>query len=134
MPCWRLKASEEGKSTMKTKTPGQKYRVVQDVRSNYIHLNAQVRDIIFQLEFGYGYSASENQLTHRANRQPPFLDAIGITGRIDFTIDKAIMERIRSDRKQRDTFSDYRRLVESFGFTLERGYKKMKDVVIRDRI
>jgi len=133
MPCWRLTVSQEGKKKLKTKTPGQKYRSTTDAQGNYARKNALVRDIIFQLEYRYGYSATENQLTYRADRQPPFVDATGIIGEIDYTYDRDIIDKINDERKVRNTFEDYRRVLEGFGFSLERGYKKMKVVVIRDK-
>ena len=134
MPCWRVTVSEEGKEKLKTRTPGQKYRSTQDPEGNYTRWNAEVRDIIFQLEIRYGYSATGNRLTYRADRQPPFIDATGITGEIDYTYDHKTMERINSENKLRNTFDDYRHVLEALGFKLERGYKKMKVVVIRDRV
>ena len=134
MPCWRLTATKRGKEKLKTRTPGQNYKSTQNARGNYTHTNAQVRDIIFQLELRYGYSATENKLTYRADRHPPFIDATGITYEIDYTYDGAIIDKINNEMRMRDTFDDYRRVLEGFGFNLERGYKKMKVVVIRDRV
>ena len=134
MPCWRLIATEEGKENLKTKTPGQKYKSTQDAQGDYVHRNAEVRDIIFQLELRYGYSATENQFTYRADRHPPFIDATGIEGEIDYTYNRAIIDKINDESKVRNTFDDYRRVLEGFGFRLERGYKKMKVVVIRDKV
>ncbi|MDZ7650260.1 MAG: hypothetical protein U5K54_25740 [Cytophagales bacterium] len=84
MPCWELTVPERNKERLKTKTPGAPYKRVVDYSGTIRTTNAQVRDIIFQLENRFGNSPLGN-LTHHPEKQPPFIHgATGITGDIDY--------------------------------------------------
>jgi thiol-disulfide isomerase/thioredoxin len=132
MPYWKLTVSSEAKAKLQTRTPGAAYRIERDDNGTVHKTNAQVRDLIFQLEIKYGYSMRGN-LVHHPDKQPPFIDATGITGKIDYSYDADLMKRLIRERKYMNNFEAYRKWLSQIGFNLERSYKKMKVVVIRDQ-
>jgi len=132
MPCWKLIASDKTKESLKTKTPGDKYRFYVDEKGDQVFKNAQVRDIIFQLEILYGCSGNA-LLKYRPDKQPPFIDETGITEKIDYVYDGRLLKEINDNRRTSNTFELYRSLLKKVGLDLVPGKKMMKVVVIRDR-
>lgn len=131
MPCWELRVAEENKRRLLTKYPGQPYKRTINENGRVQITNAQVRDIIFQLESRFGYSPLGN-LKHHPDKQPPFFDSTGIIGGIDYAYDEAFATRLLEEKNIRDTFPDYKKWLEEIGFELKRSERKMKVVVIRD--
>jgi thiol-disulfide isomerase/thioredoxin len=134
MPCWLLITSDKNKKKLLAKSPGQT-RSHEDNLGNYHYFNGQMRDIIFQLEIKYGYGP-EGALVFHPNRQPPFIDASGITGQIDYTITAPFAKRILEQYSGGEafTFDDYREMLQSIGIELVRDQRKMKVVIIRDKV
>lgn len=131
MPCWELRVAEKNKRRLLTKYPGQPYKRTINENGRVQITNAQVRDIIFQLESRFGYSPLGN-LKHHPDKQPPFFDSTGIIGGIDYAYDEAFATRLLEEKNIRDTFPDYKKWLEEIGFELKRSERKMKVVVIRD--
>jgi thiol-disulfide isomerase/thioredoxin len=131
MPCWELMVPEKNRKKLITKTPGNPYK--RTVNSDGITkiTNAQVRDIIFQLENRFGNSSLGNLIPH-PGKQPPFIDATGIIGDIDYSYNEAFYTKLLEDKNIRDTFSDYKKWLEEIGFELKRSQRKMRVVVVRD--
>lgn len=134
MPCWYLKASKKVRSALKSREVDGKYEMLEDGEGNAIFRNAEVRDLIFQLEIRYGYSGN-GYLTHVPGRQPPFVDATEITGNIDYTYPAEFATKLRNevDGGPPFTFEDYKAMLEHIGFQLIKGKKQMKVIVIRDK-
>jgi thiol-disulfide isomerase/thioredoxin len=132
MPVWRLTRLRDTKSFGSINIKDNAYRAKKVGNIMEIE-NAEVRDIIFQLEIKYGYSF-EGHLVFHPDKQPPFIDATGIKGKINYSYNIEVLNQISEDSKTRNTFEDYKAVVRAMGFDLVRGTKQMKVVVIRDRI
>lgn len=134
MPCWYLKASPETKAKLKSKVPDGKYKMYEDEESNGYFKNAEVRDIIFQLEIRYGCTNS-GALVHSPDLQPPFIDATGIIGNIDYTYPASFANKLRNelDGGEPFTFEDYKAMLEEIGFQLVKGTKEMNVIIIKDK-
>lgn len=134
MPCWYLKASAQTRAKLKSKVPDGKYRMYEDERGNGYFKNAEPRDIIFQLEIRYGY-ANSGSLVHNPDLQPPFIDATGITGNIDYMYPVAFANKLRDELNGGEpfTFEDYKAMLEEIGFQLVKGTKEMNVIVIKDK-
>lgn len=130
MPCWELTVPEKNMERLIAKTKKPYKRTVNQNGITQI-TNAQVRDIIFQLENRFGDSPLGN-LTHHPDKQPPFFDATGITGDIDYSYNEAFYTKLLEEKNIRDTFPDYKKWLEEIGFELKQSERKMKVVVIRD--
>ncbi len=133
MPCWRIVATAQAKNNLQTKTPGAGYRETEDEYGNLMLLNSEIRDIIAQLEIKYGYSISD-AMVPMPNKQPPFIDATGIKGEIDFVMYKDLAERIAGAEPSVNTFDLYRELLKQNGLELVRSTQVMNVVVICDPV
>lgn len=132
MPCWKIVTNEKGKRRLPAKEEG-KSRVEIDDHGNHHFRNAVMQDVVFQLEILYGYN-QHGLLDDYPESQPPFFDATGITGEINFTL---VAEDVR---KLTDAFSngesvpfdEYRKMLGKSGLVLVKSTRKMKVIVIRD--
>ncbi|QLH32266.1 MAG: hypothetical protein HWD62_07310 [Cyclobacteriaceae bacterium] len=93
-----------------------------------------MRDIIFQLEIRYGCTNS-GALVHSPDLQPPFIDATGIIGNIDYTYPASFANKLRNelDGGEPFTFEDYKAMLEEIGFQLVKGTKEMNVIIIKDK-
>lgn len=132
MPCWNIIFTEEGKQKLPSKTPGD-YRYDIDSHGNHHFINAEIRDIIFQLEINYGL-CQVLQLIHHPSNQPPFFDATGYKGTINYTVPAADANAfINAANEGREfSFEDYRSILKRCGLELIPAHRKMKVVVIRE--
>lgn len=134
MPCWYLKVSTETRAELRSKVSDGKYKFYEDEKGNGYFKNAEVRDLIFQLEIRYGY-ANSGALVHSPGLQPPFIDVTGITGNIDYIYPAAFANKLRNelDGGEPFTFEDYKAMLEDIGFQLVKGTKEMNVIVIKDK-
>lgn len=120
MLCWKLTVLDSAKikTALLTKTPGLKYKSVDD-SDPFLFTNAVTADIISTLGAFYGYKISDYGKLSKSE-QGPFVDETGIKDEIDFIYNKnwSMQEMI-----------DY---LASVGIRLSKGQKEMKVVVIRD--
>lgn len=133
MPYWRLTTSKKGTRALRSKQAGGKYRMYVDEKVNVRFENADVRDLIFQLEIRYG-SGPYGDLVYRPELQPPFVDETGINTKIDYIFPAEFhlaMTKYREEGKPYP-FKYYRQMLRTMGFELVKGYKRMKVVVVRD--
>ncbi|HTF20658.1 MAG TPA: TlpA disulfide reductase family protein [Chryseolinea sp.] len=106
MPCWYLKVSSDARKTLTTKGGEQVYE--DNGYAGFTFVNVPVKEIIVRL---WGVE----QLG------PPFIDATGITGNIDISIDTDL-----------SNFDGFRKALKEKGIELVPGKKKMKVITIRD--
>lgn len=134
MPCWFLKASAETQARLKSKVSNGQYKMYEDEKGNGYFKNAEVRDLIHQLEIRYGCTGY-GALTYRSDCQPPFIDATGITGNIDYTYPEAFASQIMEEFNGGKifTFEGFKTMLEEMGFQLVKGTKEMNVVVIKDK-
>ena len=132
MPCWNMTLGKNFDRKMLS-PQDQPYRYEIDAKGNYHYYNAEIRDIIFQLEIRYG-KCQNVALLYESNLQPPFIDATGITGKINYTLlADDVNEIISSYHEGREyPFDKYRTLLRSLGFELVKSTRKMRVVTIRD--
>lgn len=132
MPCWKLTTNPENAAALITKTPGQKYRLLRDDDGNYRVKNAEIRDLLFQLEIRYGRKT--NDLRHEGSMQPPFIDHTGIVGEIDFVFMNEAAEKITDEKYTgvQFPFEEYRKLLLTMGIVLVKSECEMNVIVIRD--
>jgi thiol-disulfide isomerase/thioredoxin len=131
VPCWKLTAIDKKK--LLSDSAEAPYRIEQNKDGDYEFRNAQVRDIIFQLEINYGYTGSDNELLDYPELQPPFIDETGIRQRINYVYNGSLIQALVDKKFPKDSFEDYRRLLQKAGFELTRGFTEMKVVVIKDK-
>ncbi|MBX2956183.1 MAG: DUF3738 domain-containing protein [Cyclobacteriaceae bacterium] len=133
MPCWKLIASKETRSKLAAKHPHNEYRMYEVSNGDLQFENAEIRDIIFQLEINYGYGTN-GALVHHPHLHPPFIDATGITGKIDFAYKAEYLNRMQEAREggPKFTLDQYRELLSTFGIELIKDKIPMKVVVIRN--
>ncbi len=131
MPCWRLVVMDESK--IRRKPSGGAYAMYENENGSYVFENGEVRDIIFQLEIRYGYM-NITELVEHPHLEPPFIDATGITGKIDYVFDAESAGRIIAEPQGGPPFTvlDYKKALNQMGFDLVKGVKEMDVVVIRD--
>lgn len=132
MPCWVLTATEEARKSLPTKSPGKPYQHYKGRFGTYHFRNAEIRDIIFNLESKYGYGFL--RLIEQPNKQPPFIDETGIKGEIDFVCDAELSEKIIQDVTDENSFPWYQELLSLIGIKMEKTLRPMKVVVIREAL
>lgn len=120
MPCWKLSAPDKEFALSKLKSKDQKleFNVTYD-EGFMTHTNAVMFDIISRLAMNFGYPPLDYGKLPRSE-QAAFIDATGITEKIDFDFDDNM------------TFEQMREALRKLGLELSRSTKMMKVVVIKD--
>ncbi|HTF20657.1 MAG TPA: TlpA disulfide reductase family protein [Chryseolinea sp.] len=106
MPCWYLKARNEGRKSLITKGGERVYE--DNGFAGFTFVNVPVKEIIVRLWGADPFS-------------PPFIDATGITKNIDISIDADLSD-----------FEAFRKALKEKGIELVPGKKKMKVITIKD--
>lgn len=120
MPYWRLSVQNMNAVETKFLSKNQDAPLnISDADSPYIFKNAELRDVITVLGIHYGYGTLDYGRLPK-NEQAPFIDATGITKRIDFMF------------RPEWTFSECQDYLKSIGLQLTRDHRDMKVVVIGD--
>ncbi len=132
MPCWNMMVTPDAKKKLMSKQKGPNLVIEEPDGSNTFR-NGEVRDILFQLEIGFGYS-TRGMLVHHPECQPPFFDMTGIKGTIDYVYPKKYMDRIKEGfgTDHEITFDEYKELLQTIGIDLVKSTRKMKVVIVHD--
>jgi hypothetical protein len=126
MPCWKVVSSDDGKISLKTKTPGSKYQFKQVNDTLYKISNAIMKDILvmYQYSFSFGYASYDIEPITEA----PFIDDSEITNEIDYTLSER--ERLGFKNHNWDTALEF---LHRLGLNLIRDQRETRVVVITDR-
>jgi hypothetical protein len=125
MPYWSLTASEKAKNSLKTKTPGNKFKTTGVNDTLWKTNNAIMKDILIRMifSFSFGNSAFGNTPLEEA----PFIDETGINGEIDYDITaREFAEMLKSNWNTSLAF------LHRLGLDLKKSERLTKVVVIRD--
>lgn len=133
MPCWKLKVSEAAKKKLKTKKQDSVYRMYVDAEGNHRWENAEMRDIIFQLEIKYGYTPFGALIEH-PGLQPPFIDDSGLNTKIDYYYPAEFVKKLETQYAggKNVSFEQFKDMLALQGIELVKSKTRMKVVVIRD--
>lgn len=122
MPYWKLTVVNKARFLEKLKSVEQGGRFdIQEEESTFVIKNGDMRDIIWFLAGSYGYGMYDYGKLPKED-QAAFIDETGID--IDNKIDIAWVKNM--------SFAEAKSCLMEFGLKLEKSYKTMKVVVIRD--
>ena len=120
MPYWKVVTINKNLALEKLKPTQQGGKFdIHDDESVSVFINAEMRDIIWFLASNYGYVPYDHGKLPK-KEQAAFIDETGLTGNIDFRIDRSW------------TFQQAREFLNSVGLDIVKSQKMMKVVVIRD--
>ena len=126
MPYWRLIATPGAKERLKTKTPGEKYRVENLHDSAYKYSNSVMKDILIRFIFPFSYGQSLYGWV-KPKEEAPFIDETGIFDEIDYDITQKEFDNFRNG-----DWESCLNYLHRLGLDLVKGERLTKVVIIRD--
>lgn len=132
MPYWRLAINDVSKSVFPPKDTSHEFTQFKDEQQNTWFGNADMRDLIYQLEIRYGHSGHLH-LVDQPEYEPPFIDETGIKGGFDIKFPAEHANKIIAAGAEGNEypFKEYCTMLRDMGFEITKEFKKMKVVVIR---
>lgn len=125
MPCWKLVATAPAESLLKARQPDAKFNAVAVNDTLFKNTSAVMKDIWVRLVLSFSYA--NQSFDEKPLQEAPFIDATGITGKIDYDISVAEMKAF-----QESNWEGVLQFLHRWGLDLKKGEQLMKVIVIKD--